>query len=301
MDANTMRQEFNLRFGSAIMSNKVFDDREIESFINKAQLEWVKNRIAAWKNRPQLGLGDHPVRDAELSGLLTATVAIPREQHLLGTEDNGALYGPDLDQGGDTQEADKFGVFVGIPDEVLYVVSERVSTQKGTYIKPNGKVKKVTKEIYERDITNSYNNPGPNLTWSMDWGSYTTASNDINGAFTNSSKEYSDSGTGFNMQGDNYLYALEEDPDNKVIINTMRSVYLIPGKGWKILNYRCHYIKAPADVHIDVETPSLQINCQLPNFVHSEIVDYAVKLASAAVVPEPNKYQVNQLESKEDE
>ena len=293
MEANTMRHEFNLRFGSAIMSNKVFDDREIESFLNKAQLEYVLKRIAPWKNRPQLGIGDSEIRNSELSGLLTSTVAIPNTKFIVGTKDNGALYGPDLDYGGSSQEIDKFGVFTPIPDEVLYVISERVETQKGKIIKKNGKVKKVTKQVYDKDIYNYYNNPGDNLTWSLDWGSYTTSSvND--GKFGNSSKTYSDEGEDNNMTGLNYF-------GTSVNINTMRSVYLIPGGGWKINHYTVHYVKEPAFIHIDVETPSLQKHCQLPSFTHSDIVDLAVKLASAAVIPEGNKYEVNKIESKEDE
>lgn len=301
MEANKMRHEFNLRLGSAFNSNKTFDDREITSFLNKAQHEYVQNRIAPWKNRPQLGIGDHEIRNSELAGLLTSTQAIPREKHIIGTIDNGALYGPDLDNGGTTQEEDRFGVFVGIPDEVLYVVSERVETLRGTIVKRNGKVKKVTKREYDQDIFNNYNNPGDNLTWSMDWGSYTVSTTDTNGGFNNSEKSYSDEGTGFNMKGKNYLYKLDPIAANEITINTMRSVYLIPGHGWKITKYTIHYVKEPADIHIDVETPSLQKHCQLPNFTHSDIVDLAVKLASAALVPEQSKYQANQLESKEDE
>ena len=63
----------------------------------------------------------------------------------------------------------------------------------------------------------------------------------------------------------------------------------------------CFYIKIPADIHLDVQTPGLQIHCELASFVHQDIVDAAVKLASAAIVPDQGKYQVNQLESKEDE
>lgn len=292
MEANTMRQEFILRFGSAMNSNKVFDDREITSFLNKAQREYTHTRLAPWKNRPQLGLGDHPIRDAELAGLLTASESIKREYHLLGNEDNGALRGPDLDNIDQPQE--QFGVFAPIPNECLYIVSERVKTIKDGIVKPNGKVLKKTPMQYDDEIFNLYNNPGDNLTWSMDWGSYTISTYDGDGGFVNSSKTNSDTGIGNNMSGFNYL-------DQPVTINTDRSVYLIPGKGWKIEEYTIRYVKEPEDMHVDVQSPQLQIHCQLPSHTHSEIVDLAVKLASAAVVPEQSKYQVNQIESKEDE
>lgn len=91
------------------------------------------------------------------------------------------------------------------------------------------------------------------------------------------------------------------------IINTRRSRYLLPGKSergrltgemWHVLEYRVHYIKNPEPIFIDTVTPALQVDCQLADFLHQEVVDLAVKLASAAILPEQNKYQVNDIEAK---
>jgi len=296
MQANEMRAKFLLGYEAARLSNRTFNDREIEDFLNKAQLEFVKERAAPWKNRPQLGFGQHPIRNAELAGLLTATQSVPRENFILGNELNGALKGPDLDKA--DQPEDIYGIFVGMPDEVLYPIIETCETQKGLIVKTNTPVKEVTLDEYRSGIFDDYAKPYDNLVWSMDWGSYTTSIPDDaltgNGVYTPSQKEYSSSGTGYNMQGVNYNGDI-------IVINTNRSRYLIPGKGWKILKYIIFYIKYPRDIHIDVQTPSIQIHCELPDFVHQDIVDKAVKLASAAIVPEQGKYQVNQIESKEDE
>lgn len=301
MEANRMRDEFLLRYGNNFGSNKSFDDREITSFLNKAQHEFVTTRLAPWKNRPQLGVGSHPVRNSELAGLLTATHAIPRKYHILGTADNGALPGPDLDQA--IEDTDKYGVFVAIPDEVLYVMSEGCKTVRGNITKYNTPVKRKTIMEYRDEIYNNYNNPGDNLVWSLDWGSYTTAEHNVGGSYTNSTKNYSDNNSGFNMSGECVI--TDENTGAESIgtttINTNRSVYLIPGKSWKISEYTIHYIKEPANINVDIQTPSLQIHSQLPDSTHNEIVDLAVKFASASVVPEQSKYQVNQVESKEDE
>lgn len=300
MEANVMRNEFNLRFGSGFSSNKVFDDREITSFLNKAQSEYTHNRLAPWKNRPQLGLGDHEVRNAELAGLLTSTEAIKREYHVLGDETNGALLGPDLDNMEQPQEM--YGVFVPIPNEALYILSERVKTIKGDVTKPNGKVLKKTIGQYEDEIFNNYNNPGDNLTWSFDWGSFTTAKHNGSGGYDSSTKTFSKTNDGHNMTGTNSTSdGLTPPTYEPAYIDTDRSVYLLPGKGWKIEEYIVRYVKEPADMHVDVQTPSLQVHCELAPYTHSDIVDLAVKLASAAVVPEQSKYEVNQVESKEDE
>lgn len=296
MEANAMRSRFLLGFEAGRLSSRTFNDREIEDFLNRAQLELTKERAAPWKNRPQLGIGQHPIRNAELAGLLTATQSVPRDNFILGTELNGGLKGPDLDTA--IQPEDKYGVFVGLPNEVLYPILETCETLKGVVSKDNTPIQEINLQEYKSGIFDEYSKPYDNLVWAIDWGSYTTAIPDThaigNGAYTNSIKQVTSQGTGYNMQG------LNHDGDT-IEINTDRSRYLIPGKGWKVTKYTVFYIKRPVDIHVDVQTPSLQVNCELPSFIHQEIVDKAVKLASAAIVPDQSKYQVNTIESKEDE
>jgi hypothetical protein len=293
MEANQMRASFNLLKEASRLANRTFNDREIEDFLNKAQEETVKDKFAAWKNKPQIGYGQHPVRNAELAGLVTATQSVPREYFIVGNELNGALQGPDLDRGGTTQDADRFGVFVGMPNEVLYPIIETCETVKGNIVKRNTIVKEVNLQGYLEGIYDDYAKPYDNLVWSLDWGAYTTAvPND--GLYDNSVKEYSSSGTNHNMTGDNYLGDI-------INIDTNRARYLLPGKGWKVNKYNIHYIKLPRAIKVDVQTPSLQVNCELPDFVHNEIVAKAVAIASAAVIPDPNQYQVNDKLAKEQE
>lgn len=89
-------------------------------------------------------------------------------------------------------------------------------------------------------------------------------------------------------------------------INTRRSRYLLPGvsergrlvgETWHVVEYRCHYLKDPDPIFIDTVTPALQVDCQLADFLHQEVVDTAVKIASAAIVPEQGKYNVNSNEA----
>lgn len=300
MQANGMRARFNLGYEASRLSNRTFNDREIEDFMNRAQLELTKERAAPWKNRPQIGFGQHPIRNAELAGLITGTQSVPRENFILGTPLNGALKGPDLDNA--DQEEDIYGVFVGMPDEVLYPIMETCETNKGKISKTNTPIQEINLAEYQAGIFDEYAKPYSNLVWAFDWGSYTTAIPADHalgdGRYQDSEKEFSSEGINFNMRGANYL-----DPNDltAVEINTNRSRYLIPGKGWKITKYIIFYIKKPRDIHIDIQTPSLQIHCELPEFIHQDIVDKAVKLASAAIIPEQGKYQVNQVESKEDE
>lgn len=294
MEANQMRARFNLLKEASRLANRTFNDREIEDFLNQAQNDYVKERYAAWKNKAQIGFGQHPVRNAELAGLLTGTQAIPRANFIVGTELNGALQGPDLDKGGVTQDADRFGVFVGLPNEVLYPLIETCETTKDSTTKRNTPIKEVNWQGYTDGIYDDYAKPYDNLVWAMDWGAYTNASPNSTGGYNNSTKSYSSQGTGNNMSGTNYLGAT-------VNINTNRARYLLPGKGWKVSKYTIFYIKLPRSIHIDVQTPSLQVHCELADFTHEEIVSKAVTIASAAVIPDPNQYQVNQIQEKENE
>lgn len=301
MDANTMGQAFNQTYEASRLGNTTFNDREIEFFLNKAIVEFIKERYAKWKNTPQIGYGQHPVRNADLAGLITATQSITRDKFILGTKDNGALRGPDLDKA--DQDEDKFGIFVGLPDEMLYLILERCNTIKGSVVKEGIEVKEVTLPEYSKDIFNSFAKPADNLVWSIDWGTFTTSTL-TSGLYNNSKKEYTSEGTGFNMQGYNYLNPPSSSTFNPLVtieLNTNRSKYLLPGKGWKITDYIVHYIKLPREIHIDTVTPSLQINCELAEFLHQEIVDKAVKLAAASITPTEGKYQVGTIESKSDE
>ncbi len=292
MEANGMRARFLLGYEAARLANRTFNDREIEDFLNKAQLEFTKSRYDAWKNRAKIGYGQHETRNSELAGLLTSTIAVVRANFILGTNANGGLKGPDLDSS--DQDADKYGVFVGIPDEVLYPILATCVTEKDLVTKENVEVEDKSLMEYKLQVFDPYKKPYDNLVWSLDWGAYTPASPNGNNTYDDSAKEYSEEGTGFNMEGLNYLGAT-------TTINTIRAKYLIPGKGWKVTEYVIFYVKMPNDIHIDVQTPGLQQHCLMPRFVHQDIVDMAVKLASATIIPEQGKYQVNQLESKEDE
>ena len=57
----------------------------------------------------------------------------------------------------------------------------------------------------------------------------------------------------------------------------------------------------PSNIIVDIQTPTNQVHCELAAFMHDEIVDYAVKLAAASIIPEPNKYELGTIESREDE
>lgn len=321
MDANTMRAQFLLAKEGANLSNRLFNDREISTFLSKAEMEFVQSRYAAYKNRANKGYGDSSLRNAELGGLVTGTRKISK-QYLIGTGrynrsagannpfmegtiSNGALRRPDLDNNLDSngeEPSDHFGIFVALPNECMYVITEFVDTVKDTVQKFNVPVKEITYDYYTRGIYDRFYNPYDNLVWSLDSGAFTPSFISMDGTITDSTKDYTLLGTGFNLQGmSTPYYNNSTTTQAQVTINTARARQLIPGKGWDVVGYYINYIVSPKGIKVDVQTPANQVNSILPEFVHKDIIDIAVKLAAATLVPEQSQYQVAQIESKEDE
>jgi len=61
------------------------------------------------------------------------------------------------------------------------------------------------------------------------------------------------------------------------------------------LNYTLKYLKRPTNVRLDRNNPSNNVNCELPEFTHEEIVRIAVSKMMATTEQQLN-YQLNQNE-----
>jgi hypothetical protein len=340
MQANEMRARFLLQYEGAKLGNRTFNDREIADFLNKAQIQLVKTRFDALKNRTQRGFGDTAIRQAELDGLLSATVTLPNSTFIQGTKYNGALRNTNRNAGYvDPKKAPAYyGVFCQLPDEVLYVVNESVTTADNiniataTVVKDNIPVEEINYLEYKSRIYDPYAQPYDNLVWSMGYGNWMTATYNVNtgGTFdtpnlvsVNESTKHFTMNTGTTPYKHNIwgIRATTWDANNStgdpsvevateiaewIAFDSRRSRYLISAGHsihtdvslWQVVEYQCHYIKEPPSIFIDVVTPTRQINCVLADFLHQEIVDLSVKLAAAAIIPEQNKYQVNDNETK---
>jgi hypothetical protein len=295
-----MYHRFNLGFEGQQGFARTFNEREVSSYLSKAQLELIKQRFAAFRNSKQIGMGNtlvpqaKVVRSSELAGLLSGTAEISNTEMIVGTVDNGALYTPEIRDG--EGSSNEFGVFVPLPNEAMYVLHEVVNTTgnlaTSTPLKRNVPTREISLEEYSQGFDDYYKRPYYNLVWSIDMGNY-----DVSVASTSDSViGFADSTTG--KSGND---ASNGAAATSISSDIRRIKHLIPGKDWYIHSYRCSYLKRPSDIVVDLVTPSNQTNCELADFLHQEIVDYAVKLASASIIPEQGKYQVNQIESKEDE
>ena len=282
MDANTMRAEFLLRREGAGYKEVPYNDREIAAFLTRASRSLTKTRFDALKNRTQRGF-EQAIRQDEIGSMLAAHKLYRRseDEFVMGTDDNGAFHTSDLDVTVDGVES--HACFVNLPDEMMYPISENCTLSKSGVTYRLVPVRPTNPAVYNDYIFNPYKNPADDLVWGIGWGSW-TPSEDHN---TPSVKYYTGVST--------------KDKSTEVLLDTNRSRMLLAGNGFVVEEYRLHYIKMVTPIVINVRVPSLQINCELPDFMHDEVVDLAVKFSLASEIPVANKYEVADKEVRESE
>lgn len=296
MDANTMRGHFIARLRSTNYDVSNVDDREVSDLLTRAELEYVIRRFVPDLNVKRKGFEIDKKRRLDLSGLITSHTSFKRVKtagigdFVIGTEDNGALRTPDQDyqlESGvsiPTPVETDYGIFVRLPNECLFIITENCNTAKGSANKYNVPVQVVNYEDYNRGIRDPYYSPYYNKVWRLDSGNFTPGS-DSNSDVSSKNLE------GINADG----------VSGNTIISTERAMHLIPGKDWIIDKYNIHYVKRPRNILVDIITPSNQISSELTSAIHDEIVDIAVKLYTADRMTEQAKFQISDKEVREDE
>src|SRR3990167_2149651 len=130
-----------------------YEDLEIESFLNKAQLQYVKSHYDFKKNRSKEGVEETEKRRKDLAELIrNANPTVSLNQ--LGTNPNGTFY--------------------DLPSDLMYTLKEEVSiTSEDDCI--DGKrisVKPVTHDEYNAYIYNPFKKPDDTLVWRMDFSPF---------------------------------------------------------------------------------------------------------------------------------
>jgi hypothetical protein len=151
------------------------------------------------------------------------------------------------------------GVFFDMPTNFLYAVEESVVTDGSSPEEVN--VVPVKHDEYRANIRNPYKKPYKDLVWRMDYSRTTH-------------KE----GTGE---------------------ATAKRTEIITDSTSSILKYRVRYLITPSEIIVDEVTPVNQRHCILDATLHDEIIDEAVKVSKASVMPET--YQIADKEQKENQ
>ena len=282
--ANQMGADFNLRKSGAGFANRSFNDREISKFLSQAQTELTLFKLDPYKNRTQRGFNES-VRQNEIGSMLSSHVTFKVENHdfMMGTPENGAKRTPDLDAQLGTVE--RYGVFVNLPDEALMPIdgASYCTLSKNNTITEMVPAVEVSMADYNKFILDPYKNPDYDSVWVIPNGSFTPSTGTNNPS----------------VKGITGVSAY--DKTTPVVLDTLRSQQLIPGNGFTIRDYTLSYIKLPADIVVNVRNPALSVNCELPSFLHDEIVTRALRIAAQTEIPAEGEYQVMEKESRETE
>ena len=229
-----------------------YEDSEIESFLNKAQLQYIKSHYDFKKNRSKEGVEETEKRRKDLAELIrNANPTVSQSQS--GVNPNGSFY--------------------DLPSDLMYTLKEEVSITSDDDCINNKRipVKPVTHDEYNAYIYNPFKKPDDSLVWRMDFSAdqsvivtTTTTTNSL-GISIPSVTVSSGAGT--------------------------KRHELITDGTYKISQYHLRYIKTPKEISI-----TNNITSELNSNIHEEIVDIAVRMATA--ITSPSEYQIKAAEQQ---
>lgn len=153
------------------------------------------------------------------------------------------------------------GTFYNLPDDFYLATEEGAKTAENideVYVRP------MTHDAYFINKPNPYKKPSPDVVWRMHF----------------SRLDHGEDG------GDNFT-----GRTNKRVELIVKNKETNP-----ITDYRLRYLAYPPDIVCDENDPSNQRHCILEG-LYDDIIDEAVKMATAAVKPE--EYQISAIENKE--
>lgn len=312
MTANEMGDALSLLYEAATLTNRQFNTREKSLFLNLAQKEFVDSRFTPDANIKGKGFESDPKRTLDLAPLVKNNVLYFKEANdfVRGTYKNGAKRNPDKSIEGinyvtntygtvtDAEDA-KYGVLTELDNEILHIISENcdISIGSGTAKewRYNVKVKEISENMYNDTIYNALQNPYLDLVWRLEFGST------IPGNITRNTNNFRSSNAARSIVSDSTAITPIINPARKFDDTTKRIVQLIPGLSWDVEKYNVYYVKRPTDIVVDYVAPNKQVGCDLHPHVHMEIVKIAARMATAAIIPAEQKYQITDAEARRTE
>lgn len=153
------------------------------------------------------------------------------------------------------------GKFFDLPTDFYLAIEEGAKTAEDTdeaYVRP------MSHDAYFINRENPYKKPTPYVVWRMNFSRYDHGE---------------DGGDVFTGRTKKRIELIVRDSVNR-----------------PITDYRLRYIVYPPDIVCDEYTPANQRHCILDEGLHDEIINEAVKMATAAVKPE--EYQIAAIENK---
>ena len=216
-----------------------YTDLEITAFLNKAQLQFVKNRYNYKGNQYGEGIEETEKRRKDLSEL-TRDVTISGGADNLSNQDGVSPNGE----------------FFTLPKGFLYTLREDILAKSSDICINNTRIriKPVTHDEYNINVRNPFKKPNKNVAWRLDF------SRDL-------------------TQGAN--------------TNNLRHEIIV-GTNYTVDKYYVRYLKAPSPINIPDNW-----DCELNPYVHDEVVDIAVRIATGITDPQSYQLKVNEQKATE--
>jgi hypothetical protein len=213
-----------------------YTDDEIAQFLNKAQLQFVKQRYNHKGNKYRDGFEKTEKRRKDLSELT-------RNADLGSASVSGSQTGVSPN-----------GIFYDLPTDFLYALREEITISSSNSCVDGNRisVKPVTHDEYTINIDNPFKKPDTKGAWRLDFSRESV-------------------GSAFSKRHE-----------------------VITDGSYTVTTYHLRYLKKPIDIDI-----TNNVDSELEDSVHEEIVDMAVRIATG--ITDPQSYQVKIAEESKTE
>lgn len=282
MDITEMHIRFRLGVDKAeSFDAPSFEPEEVDVFLNRAQNRFVKNRYGI-NNTYQKGFEQTQKRTDDLKELVVSFASSTFDAF--------------------NEDANKpFGKFISLPSDYWFSIQEEA-------------------DIVYSDASSTTYTSGGDLTTGITY-IVSSGSVDVSGVDYNLGDSFVDDGGLIIISGsvkstksrrvgvkatqhDDYN-RIANDPFNKPKSDQARrlmlgdKIELLSEVDFDITKFYMRYIKKPAEMLNDLATPANNVDCELSEHTHEEIVDIAVALALEGI--ESNRYQTNLNELNKNE
>jgi len=251
MTANEMRNLFKQLYDGAVAVEMGFDDTEVSRFLNLAQTLIINEKIFAFRNSQLEGFEIGSKRDNELNTLKRSLTLWYQES--IGEwlyRDYNNILNLDINVIQD-KVMNYNAVIFPIPNDILYIVNDTGDILINKTLYRNIPIKNINEDNINDIIRNPFMKP------------------DITVLYRESQ-------------------TLQNIEDNE--LNLYRTVKLFIPENSEFKRWNVTFIKRPLNIVVDIFNPDNQINCELDDLVHNDIVFKAVELALGAIGSE--KFQI---------
>jgi len=261
MVANSMRNLFKELYDGASAQEMGFDDIEVMRFLNLSQDLIIKENFYPLRNRFKEGFETSSKRDMELNNLKrSATTWFNKLTNYWETINYNGVLESNTEIISNDLITNNNSVMIELLEEVLLLLgSDTVDIKLKTELQDKNTIRNIhVKNINEDNLDNILKNPFEKP--------------DITVIYRSLEKR-------------------TEDDDHKFV------KFYLP-EGYEFMRWNFSYLKRPREIVVDILDPSQQINCELDEIIHNDIVFKAVELALGSIGSQKTQIAIHNTNTK---